>query len=93
MGGGGSKSQGGLEFRDLHIFNRAMLAKQLRRLHPNPQSLVAHIFQAKYFAQKSVLEAELGNRPSYAWRSLMAAKSVLTKGLIWRVGDGRSINI
>jgi hypothetical protein len=73
---GGPKSQGGLGFRDLHIFNRALLAKQLWRLHSNPQSLVARIFQAKYYARKSMLEAELGIRPSYAWRSLMVSKSV-----------------
>jgi hypothetical protein len=46
---GVSKAQGGLGFRDLVIFNKALLAKQCWRLLKNPDSLVARILQAKYF--------------------------------------------
>jgi hypothetical protein len=88
-----TKSAGGLGFRDLPLFNKAILAKQLWRLHQDPDSLVARIFKAKYFAHGAVLETSLGSRPSYVWRSLLSASDLLKQGLIWRVGDGKSIHI
>jgi hypothetical protein len=39
------------------------------------------------------LGATLGNRHSYTWRSIWQAKELLSQGLIWRVGDGKSIKI
>jgi hypothetical protein len=39
------------------------------------------------------MESELGNRLSYAWRSIWNSKTLIKKGLIWRVGDGRSIQV
>ncbi|XP_073153947.1 uncharacterized protein [Henckelia pumila] len=38
-------------------------------------------------------EAKLGHNPSYIWRSLMWSRELLKKGLMWRVGDGKSIKI
>lgn len=35
----------------------------------------------------------LGQNPSYAWPSIWKAKSILAEGLVWQVGDGRSIKI
>lgn len=35
----------------------------------------------------------MGNRPSFIWRSIFGARELLKEGLIWRVGDGRSIRI
>ena len=35
----------------------------------------------------------MGKKPSYIWRSLMAAKPVLRDGIRWCVGDGKSIKI
>ena len=36
-------------------------------------SLVYHVFKAKYFPNCGFVEASLGANPSYVWRSLMAA--------------------
>jgi hypothetical protein len=66
-----SKRIGGMGFRDLNYFNKALLAKQGWRLCQNPSSLLGSILKAKYFPNSSFLEASLGKRPSYAWRSIL----------------------
>jgi hypothetical protein len=80
-------------YRDLECFNMALLVKQGWRLIQNPESLVARIFRENYYGGETFLNARLGKRPSYAWRSICNARSLLKDGLIWRVGDGKSINI
>jgi hypothetical protein len=90
---GHSKVKGGLGFRDLGIFNKALLSKQIWKLLQNPDSLAATILKAKYYPSCSILEASMGNRSSYVWRSFMAAQPVLQNGLIWRVGEGNDIGI
>ena len=80
-------------FRDLKAFNLARLAKQGWRLLQNTNSLFHHVFQAKYFAGRSFLDAQIGKRPSYAWRSIMAAKSMVEDGICWSIGNGESVLI
>jgi ribonuclease HI len=88
-----SKKHGGMGFRDLVCFNKALLAKQIWRLWKNPDSLIARIMKAKYYPKCSVLEASLGNRPSFAWRSIQGASDLIKGGLIWRVGNGKKVRI
>jgi len=90
---GKSKATGGLGFRDLRLFNKALLAKQGWRLLTQTSSITAQIQKAKYFPLSNFLESNLGNRPSFIWRSIFGARELLKEGLIWRVGDGRSIKI
>jgi hypothetical protein len=59
------KEKGGLGFRDLHLFNLAMLARQGWRLVQNPDSLCAQILRAKYAAGGSLLQAKEGPGISY----------------------------
>jgi hypothetical protein len=44
-----AKSKGGMGFKNLRVFNEALLAKQGWGLITNPQSLVARMFKAKYY--------------------------------------------
>jgi hypothetical protein len=90
---GFSKDQGGMGFRDLSCFNKALLAKQWWRLLKDLESLTGQILKAKYFKNVPLLSAQLGSRPSYAWRSLLSARDLFVDGLIWRVGDGEQIRI
>ena len=86
------KMQGGIGFRDLQLFNKALLAKQGWILIQNPASLVCRILKSKYFPRTTFLEATVPNNPSYLWRSILEAKDVLNMGLRWRVGTSSKIN-
>jgi hypothetical protein len=87
------KEEGGLGFRDIHLFNQAMLAKQGWRLWQQPDSLCARVLKAKYYASSSVLEAKPKAGMSYSWRSILGGLEIVKKGMIWRVGDGVGLNI
>lgn len=90
---GRGKERGGLGFRDLECFSLASLAKQGWHLIHNPDTLVAKVFGEKYFAEGSFLASSLWKRPSYSWRSIWASKKLLQAGMMWRVGDRKSIKI
>ncbi|KAK4384943.1 putative mitochondrial protein [Sesamum angolense] len=87
-----SKLQGGLGFRNLEAFNLALLAKQLWRLLSRPESLVCRVLKAK-FPLTHLFDAQLGARPSFTWRSIMAAMQLFRSGCRWRIGTGHSVNI
>ena len=74
------KSEGRMGFKDLKAFNLALLAKQGWRIKRNPHSLVHRVFKAKYFMDSPFEEAQLGRRPSYAWRSIVTEKQVIDRG-------------
>lgn len=88
-----SKENGGLGFRDLHLFNIAMLARQAWRLLTNPGTLCARVLKAKYYPHTDVLHSSAKDGISYSWRSILKGVELLKEGLIWRVGDVNSLKI
>jgi hypothetical protein len=87
------KEDGGLGFRDFQMFNMAMVAKQGWNMINKPNSLVAKIFKARYFPRSSLLDSNLGNNPSFTWRSIWRSKQVLLYGCRWSIGDGSNIKV
>lgn len=88
-----SKAKEGMKFRDLVAFNIALLAKQYWRLSKNTDGLTSRIMKAKYFLNCSILEAGLGSKPSFAWRSIHSAGDLMKDRLIWRIGDDSCVQI
>ncbi|XP_033135982.1 uncharacterized protein LOC103841762 [Brassica rapa] len=70
-----------------------MLGKQLWRLIEKPNTLFSRVFKGRYFRHVSPLEPIRSYSPSYGWRSIVSARSLVSKGLIKRVGTGSSISV
>ncbi|CAN6851417.1 unnamed protein product [Brassica oleracea] len=83
-----SKSNGGLGFRDLRLFNQALLANQLWKISRRPQCLIYRIFKHRYFPRSSIWNAKIGYQPSYGWKSLMYGRELLNQGMQTNIGNG-----
>ena len=68
-------------FRDIEVFNQAFIAKQAWIILKNPDSLFSQFMKSKYSANSDFLSAFLSSRPSYALRSILHGRDLLTKGL------------
>ncbi|WZY83148.1 hypothetical protein YC2023_029532 [Brassica napus] len=87
------KGAGGLRFREIEIFNDALLAKHAWRLLKDPSSLLAQTLLNKYCLSEEFLECSAPNASSHGWRGILAGREILRKGLGWVIGDGSSVNV
>ena len=88
-----TKKKGGLGFRDLHLFNLAMLSRQAWRLLTSPNTLCGQVLKAKYFPCSDILHCKPCSGISYAWRSILRGVELLKEGIIWRIGNGKIVRI
>ena len=58
-----------------------------------PDSLCAQVLKAKYFCSGSILQCEARDGISYTWRSILKGVHLLNEGIIWRIGNGESVDI
>ena len=63
------------------------------RMMQIPESLCFRVFQARFFPNCSILDAKDSNTGSYAWKSILGARDVIRKGMVWRIGNGQSVRI
>ncbi|XP_027062993.2 uncharacterized protein [Coffea arabica] len=88
-----AKSAGGLGFKDVEAFNQALLGKQVWRILTKPNLLVSKVLKSRYSPQEPILQCNLAKNASWIWQGLMGARSLITAGMIRRIGNGRSTNI
>jgi hypothetical protein len=88
-----SKAQGGMGFRDMRLFNQALLARQAWRLLIFPNSLCARVLKARYFPHGNLVDTVFTGNPSSTWTAISHGLDLLKKGLVWRVGNGESIRV
>lgn len=87
------KKYGSLGFRRIRDVNLAMLAKQAWRFLLQPNTLVAQVFNARYYPNSSFSEAVIGNNLSFIRWSILQSQVIIKDGISWRVGNGTSINV
>jgi len=87
-----SKKNGGLGFRDLHLFNLVMLSRQAWRLLTSPNTLCGQVLKARYFPNSDILHCAPRDGISYSRRSILRGVELL-KGVIWRIGNGEKVKI
>ena len=84
---------GGLGFRDIELFNLALLARQAWRILQEPTSLSARILKVVYFPKSEFLNVEIVSSPSRIWRAIVDGKDMLKQGLIQRIGTGEDTDV
>ncbi|KAL5543298.1 hypothetical protein UlMin_011008 [Ulmus minor] len=87
------KADGGMGFRDLSLFNKAILAKQAWRIHSQPTSLVARVLQGFYFHRSSFLQVKVNSSSSFIWRSILWGRELYKQGLRRKIGSGQDTYI
>ena len=88
-----TKNQGGLGFKDLVNFNRALLGKQIWRLLVNPNLLISKVLKAIYYPTGSIFDCKCPQNASWIWQSLMGAKQLVEDGTWRKVGNGCSTDV
>jgi hypothetical protein len=84
------KSKGGMGFRDLGLFNQALLAKQAWRLLDQPESLCARLLKAKYYPNANLMDTAFVKNPSPGWKGIAHGLELLKKGAVWRINNGKN---
>jgi hypothetical protein len=87
------KIKGGMGFKDMRIFNQALLARQAWRLLQNPESLCAQVLRAKYYPTGNLIDTVFSGNASSTWHAIEYGLELLKKGVIWRIGNGASVRI
>ena len=73
------KRAGGIGFRDMQIFNQALLARQGWRLLQKPNSLCARVLKSKYYPKGDLLDTVFAADASQAWRGIEHGLELLKK--------------
>lgn len=77
----------------MKLFNQALLARQAWRLIQRPESMCAMVLKSKYYPNGDLLDTVFASDASPGWRGIEYGLELLKEGLIWRIGNGRKINI
>jgi hypothetical protein len=64
------KNQGDLGFRDMRVFNQALLARQAWRLLAFPDSLCAQVLKARYYPNGELIDTVFTGNPSSTWTAI-----------------------
>ncbi|XP_021851892.1 uncharacterized mitochondrial protein AtMg00310-like [Spinacia oleracea] len=87
------KCLGGMGFRDIGIFNSALLGRQAWRLLKSPTSLLARVMSTKYYKNAEFLDSYLGTTSIFSWSSIWSSKSLIMDGTLWRIDNGSKFRI
>lgn len=87
------KEEGGLGFKDLLDFNKAILGKQAWRISQQLSSLLSQLMKGLYYPQSDFWKAGKWSRPSWGWQSIVLGRDSIAPQVMWTVGNGQNISI
>jgi hypothetical protein len=70
-------------FKDLKLFNQALLARQAWRLIDFTDSLCAKVLKAKYYPNGELTDTAFIKNQSPSWQGVVHGLELLKKGLVW----------
>nr|XP_027083697.1 uncharacterized protein LOC113705998 [Coffea arabica] len=65
---------GGLGFKDIEAYNKALLGKQVWRILTKPNLLISKVLRARYFPKDSILTCRPKQNASWIWQGLLGAR-------------------
>jgi hypothetical protein len=80
-------------FRDMKLFNKALLARQAWRLIQFSESLYARLLKAKYYPNGELVDTVFPTCTSPTWKDIAYGLELLKEGIVWRVGSSSKIQI
>lgn len=86
------KSLGGLGFRDIILFNQALLAKIAWRLITKPDCLLARVLLGKYCHKSSFLKVN-HSTSSHGWEGILWRRDLLLNHLGKSIGNGETTRV
>lgn len=86
------KALGGLGFRDIVLFNQALLAKIAWRLITNPECLLAWVLLGKYCTMASFFSVSKGSS-SQGWKAIIWGRDLLLNHFGRSIGNGESTRV
>lgn len=87
------KKLGGLGFRDIQLFNRALLAKQSWQVLTKPDCLLSRVLRGKYCHNTSFLTVEATSSCSHGWHGLLHGRDLLAPNVGKAIGDGNATRV
>ncbi|XP_026450731.1 uncharacterized protein LOC113350837 [Papaver somniferum] len=90
---GKHKAHGGMGFRDLSVFNKALLTKTAWRLCNEKNQLWLNAMKKHYFADTNALHAKKKKNSSWAWQSVYNMMGFFKEFSLWVIGNGNKVLI
>lgn len=90
-----AKKLGDMGIRDLRVFKKHCWRNRVGGYRRRLTILLPRLWKVSTIrgGGGSILEASLGSRLSFVWRSIHGSCQLLIEGLIWRVGSGKKFRI
>ncbi|XP_026458886.1 uncharacterized protein LOC113359477 [Papaver somniferum] len=85
------KRWGGLGFKNLKIFNEAMITKLAWRLINEKDKKWVAILEANYFRNENILHEDISDKGTVIWKSISKGIGWIKKYHTWLIGDGKSV--
>ncbi|CAA0833761.1 Ribonuclease H-like superfamily protein, partial [Striga hermonthica] len=87
------KVDGGIGFKDISSFNKALICKQLWRIVSQPDLLVSKVLKDRYFPSCSIFDAKKSQNGSWLWHTWVDCIPILAQGLRTEIHNGAATKI